>query len=81
MQALQLIDEQHQMVAQDALSMHNSLPQVVVGTPDNQRLSPDDIHNENPMLKANSRWRHPSALAINNDEIMANCMSLIAYIM
>lgn len=67
MQALQLIDEQQQLVAQDALS--NSLPQVIVGTPD-QHLSPDDI---DPMLKANLRWRHPSALAINNEDVMANC--------
>jgi hypothetical protein len=62
MQALQLIDEQRQMYTRDGLS--NSLPQVIVETPD------QDI---DPVLKSSSRWRHPSAFAINNNEIAANC--------
>ncbi|KAI6177362.1 Twk-22 [Aphelenchoides bicaudatus] len=64
MQALQLIDDQHQLLA--------GQPQVVIETPD-QRMSPDEQQfTEHPILKASNRWKHPSALAINNEELANN---------
>lgn len=63
MQALQLIDEQSQLAHGD--------PQIVVETP-NQSLSPNCQNTENPILKASSRWRHPSTLTINNEKIVGN---------
>lgn len=68
MQALQLIDDQQQMALEASLA-----PQVVIDSSD-QRTTPDEqFLEQHPMLKATNRWRHPSALAINNEELANSC--------